>query len=97
MLAAGDIWACFGWSGDVAQLQADNPNLKFVVPEAGGIIWTDNLLIPKGGDVYTASVFMDYVYGPRSPRRSRRTSTTSRRGGRGGGAEGPTRRSRRTR
>jgi spermidine/putrescine transport system substrate-binding protein len=65
MLARGDIWACFGWLGDVAQLQADNPKLKFVVPEAGGIIWTDNMLIPKGGDVYTASVFMDYVYRPK--------------------------------
>ena len=41
------------------------PNLKFVVPEAGGVIWTDNMLIPKGGDVYTASVFMDYVYRPK--------------------------------
>jgi spermidine/putrescine transport system substrate-binding protein len=64
LLAKGDIWACFGWSGDVAQLQLDNPNLKFVVPDSGGILWSDNMLIPTGGDVYTASVFMDYVYRP---------------------------------
>ena len=29
------------------------------------MIWTDNMLIPKGGDVFTASMFMDYVYDPK--------------------------------
>ena len=32
---------------------------------AGGMIWTDNMLIPTGGDVYTASTFMDFVYDPK--------------------------------
>ena len=27
-----------------------------------GILLSDNMLIPKGGDAYTASVFMNYVY-----------------------------------
>ena len=35
-----------------------------MVPDSGGILWSDNMLVPKGGDVYTASVFMDYVYRP---------------------------------
>jgi spermidine/putrescine transport system substrate-binding protein len=64
-LAKGDIWACVAWSGDMVQLTADNPNLKFVIPEAGGMIWTDNMLIPKGGDVFTASTFMNFVYDPK--------------------------------
>jgi len=64
-LAKGDIWAAVAWSGDMVQLQADNPNLKFVLPDAGGMIWTDNMLIPKGGDVFTASSFMNYVYEPK--------------------------------
>ena len=64
-LAKGDIWACTAWSGDMVQLTADNPNLKFVIPEAGGMIWTDNMLIPKGGDVFTASTFMNFVYDPK--------------------------------
>jgi spermidine/putrescine transport system substrate-binding protein len=64
-LAKGDIWACTAWSGDMVQLTADNPNLKFAIPDAGGMIWTDNMLIPKGGDVYTASTFMNYVYDPK--------------------------------
>jgi spermidine/putrescine transport system substrate-binding protein len=28
------------------------------------MIWTDNMLIPKGGDIFTASTFMNYVYDP---------------------------------
>ena len=62
LLAKGDIIAAVVWSGDMVQLHADNKNLRFALPTAGGIIWTDNMLIPKGGDAYTASVFMNYVY-----------------------------------
>jgi spermidine/putrescine transport system substrate-binding protein len=64
LLANGDIAACIAWSGDTVQLQLDNPNLEFVIPDKGGMIWTDNMLIPTGGDVFTASTFMNYVYDP---------------------------------
>jgi spermidine/putrescine transport system substrate-binding protein len=64
MMAKGDVWAAFAWSGDVVQLQADNGDLKFRLPDSGGMIWTDNMLIPTGGDVFTASTFMNYVYRP---------------------------------
>ena len=29
------------------------------------MIWTDNMLIPTGGDVFTASTFMNFVYDPK--------------------------------
>jgi spermidine/putrescine transport system substrate-binding protein len=64
LLAKGDVWACFAWSGDMVQLQADHPGLKWVLPDEGGMIWTDNMLIPKGGDVFTASTYMNYYYDP---------------------------------
>ena len=63
-LSKGDLKACIAWSGDIFQLLPDNPDLKWNIPAAGGIIWTDNMLIPKGGDAYTASVYMNYVYTP---------------------------------
>ncbi len=65
MLAKGDIWAAVAWSGDMVQLAPDNPNLQFRIPDAGGMIWTDNMLIPKGGDIFTASTFMNFVYDPK--------------------------------
>jgi len=63
-LAKGDLIACVAWSGDLVQLQADNPKLKWSVPDDGGMIWTDNMLIPLGGDVEKASTFMNFVYDP---------------------------------
>jgi spermidine/putrescine transport system substrate-binding protein len=64
-LAKGDLAAAMAWSGDIVQLQADNKHLHWNLPEAGGDIWTDNMLIPKGGNVYTASVYMNFVYDPK--------------------------------
>ncbi|HEY7731696.1 MAG TPA: spermidine/putrescine ABC transporter substrate-binding protein [Gaiellaceae bacterium] len=63
-LANGDLAAAFAWSGDVVQLVVDNPNLKWAVPESGGMIWTDNMLIPKDGSAATASTYMNFVYEP---------------------------------
>jgi spermidine/putrescine transport system substrate-binding protein len=61
---AGSAYAGITWSGDVAQLQTDTPGLKWVIPDDGGMIWTDNMLIPLGGDVFTASTYMNFVYDP---------------------------------
>ncbi|HYX77434.1 MAG TPA: spermidine/putrescine ABC transporter substrate-binding protein, partial [Gaiellaceae bacterium] len=62
-LAKGDLAAAMSWSGDIAQI--GNKHIHWNVPKDGGAIWTDNMLIPKGGDVYTASVYMNYVYDPK--------------------------------
>jgi spermidine/putrescine transport system substrate-binding protein len=64
-LARGTIWIAEAWSGDVIQLQADNPELEFVIPESGGILWSDNMLMPKGvARPYAAETMMNYVYEP---------------------------------
>jgi spermidine/putrescine transport system substrate-binding protein len=65
LMAKGDVWAAFVWSGDMVQLHADNKYLRFVIPKSGGGIWTDNMMIPKHGDTYLASVYMNFVYDPK--------------------------------
>jgi len=62
-LAKGDLAAAMSWSGDIAQI--GNAHIHWNVPAAGGALWTDNMLIPKGGNIYTASVYMNYVYDPK--------------------------------
>jgi spermidine/putrescine transport system substrate-binding protein len=62
-LAKGDLAAAMSWSGDIAQL--GNKHIHWNVPKDGGALWTDNMLIPKGGNIYTASVYMNYVYDPK--------------------------------
>ena len=63
-LTRGELAASVAWSGDMIQLLADNPKLKWAVPKDGGMIWTDNMFIPTGGSVATASTYMNYVYDP---------------------------------
>jgi spermidine/putrescine transport system substrate-binding protein len=64
-LAKGDSWLIVGWSGDAVQLEADNPNIKFVAPESGVHLWTDNMQVPVGAPhAFTAQKFMDFVYQP---------------------------------
>ncbi len=64
-LADGSLAITMAWSGDVFQLQFDNPDLRFVVPEEGAILWIDNMTIPKGAQhPNDALAMMDYVYRP---------------------------------
>ena len=64
-LANGDAVAVIGWSGDAVQLQADNPDIQFVMPDEGCILWSDNMVIPVGAPNPTAAYeWMNYVYEP---------------------------------
>ena len=64
-LAIGDTWIAVAWSGDVAQLQADNPGLEWVIPSQGGMLWVDNAMIPVGAkNPEGANKLLNYVYDP---------------------------------
>ncbi|MGQ4713380.1 ABC transporter substrate-binding protein [Streptomyces anulatus] len=64
-LSKGDIAACVGWAGDIIQLQADNPDIRFAIPAAGYITSSDNLLVPAQARHKTnAEKLMDYYYEP---------------------------------
>jgi spermidine/putrescine transport system substrate-binding protein len=64
-LASGSLWACVAYSGDVVQLKADNPRLEFLIPEEGALLWSDNMVIPKGAEQpYGAEVWMNYFLDP---------------------------------
>jgi spermidine/putrescine transport system substrate-binding protein len=62
VLAKGDLKATMAWSGDIALLA--DPKVHWVVATQGGIIWTDNMIIPTGGSVPTASTYMNFMYDP---------------------------------
>ncbi len=64
-LAAGNILACEAWSGDVIQLQFDNPDIKFVAPEEGLSLWSDNMLVPNlAAHQSNAEEWVNYYYEP---------------------------------
>ena len=62
-LAKGDLAASMAWSGDIFLL--NDPKVKWGIAKSGGIIFTDNMLIPLGGSVPTASTYMNFVYDPK--------------------------------
>ena len=69
-LASGGFVACIGWSGDIGQLALDNPDLRFVIPEEGGMRWSDSMVITKGSpNVDNAATWMDFVYDPENAAR----------------------------
>lgn len=64
-LVKGNVVACEAWSGDVIQLQFDNPNIKFVAPEEGLSLWSDNMLVPnQGTHKANAEAWMNFYYDP---------------------------------
>ncbi|MFD3995024.1 spermidine/putrescine ABC transporter substrate-binding protein [Streptomyces sp. NPDC058583] len=64
-LSTGDVLACQAYSGDVIQLQADNPDIEFVVPEEGAELWAESLMIPNLAHHKTnAEKLVDYYYEP---------------------------------
>jgi spermidine/putrescine transport system substrate-binding protein len=64
-LNTGDLVACEAWSGDVIAMQYDNPDIKWVAPEEGLSLWSDNMLVPNRADhKANAEALMDYYYDP---------------------------------
>ncbi|MFE2733301.1 spermidine/putrescine ABC transporter substrate-binding protein [Streptomyces sp. NPDC059349] len=64
-LSSGDVLACQAYSGDVIQLKADDPDIEFVVPEEGGELWAESLMIPNLADhKRNAETLIDYYYRP---------------------------------
>jgi spermidine/putrescine transport system substrate-binding protein len=78
-LKSGNAVAGIVWSGDLFILRAEteNENWEFVIPESGGTIWSDNMMVPiTSQHRRNAQTLMNYYYDPRSLPRSRPGSTT---------------------
>ena len=49
-LRSGNAIAAIAWSGDIllAQFEEEDPNYTFTLPDTGGTLWSDNLMVPIG-------------------------------------------------
>jgi spermidine/putrescine transport system substrate-binding protein len=64
-LDSGDVLAAQAYSGDVIQLQADNPDIEFVVPQEGAELWAESLMIPDlAAHKRDAEALIDHYYRP---------------------------------
>ena len=61
-LESGDVIAVIGWSGDMIQLGEE---FGVALPETGGTLWTDNMLVPAlAAHKKNAELAMDNYYDP---------------------------------
>ncbi|MEU6585355.1 spermidine/putrescine ABC transporter substrate-binding protein [Nocardia sp. NPDC046763] len=64
-LAKGDIAACMAWSGDVIQLTAQDPKIKFINPDEGPVLYSDNAMLPvTSPHAANSMALLDYYYDP---------------------------------
>jgi spermidine/putrescine transport system substrate-binding protein len=65
-LISGDALAVIGWSGDIFQINAENGDKwGYVLPDAGGTVAFDNMLVPVGSPhKANAEKLIDYYYDP---------------------------------
>ena len=53
------------WNGEAVMAQEELPELAYVYPEEGAVIWVDNFVIPKNArNVEAAHKFIDFVLQP---------------------------------
>jgi spermidine/putrescine transport system substrate-binding protein len=69
VMAGGDAVLAIAWSGDVLTLlvpdQKPTQDFQFTVPKEGGMLWTDNLCIPKGAkNKAQADAFINFYFDP---------------------------------
>lgn len=66
-LARGELGATLAWPGEISQILPDNPGLSFNYPEEGAMLWSDNMIMPRGrpNESYAAAeAMMNHVYDP---------------------------------
>jgi spermidine/putrescine transport system substrate-binding protein len=64
-LAKGNVDVALAYSGDLIQLQSDNPDLRFSYFEEGNMLFTDNMMLPaKVQHPYAAETMINFVYEP---------------------------------
>jgi spermidine/putrescine transport system substrate-binding protein len=70
-MAGGSVILSMAWSGDVLTLlvpdQKPDQDFQWTLPKEGGMLWTDNMVIPKGSPNKTqAERWIDFYYEPQN-------------------------------
>jgi spermidine/putrescine transport system substrate-binding protein len=68
-MAGGSAVLAMAWSGDVLTLlvpdQTEDQDFQWALPKEGGMLWTDNMVIPKGSpNTAQAAAWIDFYYLP---------------------------------
>ena len=63
----GEVSVGMQWSGSAHRAKSENPDLQFIFPKEGAVLWMDNYVIPKGAaNKEAAHKFIDFLLRPES-------------------------------
>jgi len=64
-LRGGDSWASMAWTGDGVQVERDNPDFTYVIPDDGGELWVDNWTVAANAPNRDAAyAFLEFILRP---------------------------------
>jgi spermidine/putrescine transport system substrate-binding protein len=62
LLISGEVDIALEYNGDVLQVMEEDDDLSYVVPVEGGILWEDDMCIPRGGpNPENAHAFINFI------------------------------------
>ncbi len=62
LLLSGDVWIAHGWSGNIAMVMAQDPNLDYVIPKEGASLSVENFCIPTAAaNIQEAYAFINFM------------------------------------
>jgi spermidine/putrescine transport system substrate-binding protein len=62
LLIAGEVDIALEYNGDVLQVMEEDEDISYVLPVEGGILWEDDMCIPKGGpNPENAHAFINFI------------------------------------
>jgi len=65
LLVSGEVVIAEGWSYDAVEGREYNPDIHYVLPEDGAMLWGDHFVIPANShNKYTAEVFLNFLLRP---------------------------------
>lgn len=65
LLAAGAVDLAFEWSGDVFQVMEARPELRYVIPQEGSLVWTDSMCVLQSSPRRElAERFINFILSP---------------------------------
>lgn len=65
LVSSGEACLVEAWSGTVIQVMAENPKVRYVLPQEGGTMWVDGFSVAKGAaNRDNAYIFINYLLKP---------------------------------
>jgi spermidine/putrescine transport system substrate-binding protein len=65
LMSSGQAVISMGYASDVISGQSQNPNITFVMPAEGALMWNDTFIIPVNAPhKYTAELFLNFLLRP---------------------------------